>query len=53
MVDIEVTPPRVLFFYKQEMLSGDWGPAKQIVDSVAAIEEMLAAPTSGIVFSSQ
>ena len=35
-------------FDNQDVLSGDWGPAKQIIDTVAAIENLLIAPSTGI-----
>merc|ERR1711964_331649 len=30
----------------KDVLSGDWGPAKQIIDTVAAIENLLIAPST-------
>merc|ERR1711934_427048 len=31
----------------KDILSGDWGPAKQIVDIVSAIERLLVSPNTG------
>merc|ERR1712187_563255 len=31
----------------KDILSGDWGPAKQIVDVVSAIENLLIYPSTG------
>lgn len=31
----------------KDVLSGDWGPAKQIIDIVIAIENLLIAPSTG------